>query len=295
MLNFKPLSLDDKELIDKYIYPYKFYICDFSFIDLFMWRKLFDIQYCIFDDTLLIRKKDINGSFYFLQPIGYRYDNLKTIMKTLEENKDSPEIWLIKYAEFSFIKDLTSILPEKYLIVEDRDNFDYIYETEKLISLSGNLLCKKRNNYNHFVKNNNYSIKLYSEKLLSDCLFILTNWYKNCIDKDYLYYEIEAVKDLLLNFSKLNFQCLIVYIDKIPYAFSIGEIINENMAIIHIEKADKSIRGLYSFINKKMCEIFYNNIPYINREEDLGLIGLRKAKMSYNPLWLEKKFLIKIN
>lgn len=293
MLNFKPLSLEDKKIFDKYINPYKFKTSDFSFIDIFMWRNAFDISYCIYDDALIIKKIDFDGSICFLQPLGYRYDNLEKILKKLEEFKryyDAP--WLIKYAETSFVEDLTSLYPNKYFIKEDRDSFDYIYDSKKLISLSGNVLSKKRNNYNHFIKNNNYKVKIYNNKLLEDCIYISKSWYEKCSEVPYLSFEADAVRDLLENSSTLSFECIVVYVDDMPCGFSIGEKLNKNMALIHIEKADRSIRGLYSFINKCFVETFYNDIPYINREEDLGVNNLRKSKLSYNPLWLEKKYFI---
>lgn len=291
MLNFKPLSIDDKALFEKYTRPYKFFTCDFSFIDLYMWRSLFDVRYCIYDDALIIRKKELDGSYYFLQPIGYTMDNLEKILNELKKYKTGEH--LIKYAESSFIKDLTTLFPDKYIIKEDRDNFDYIYDTKKLISLSGNSLSKKRNNYNHFIKNNIYKVKLYDKSLIRDCIYIEENWYKKCPELSFLSHEIEAVYDILLNFSIFNFQCMVIYVYNEPCAFSIGEILNKNMALIHIEKADRSIRGLYNFINKCFAENFYKDIPYINREEDLGIENLKKAKLSYNPIFLEPKYLIK--
>ncbi|SKA96708.1 hypothetical protein SAMN05443428_12218 [Caloramator quimbayensis] len=291
MLKFKPLSINDKALFEKYIKPYKFFTCDFSFIDLYMWRNLFHVEYCIYDDALIIRKKEFDEPYFFLEPLGYRMDNLEKILNELKDYKNGEH--LIKYAESHFIKDLKALLPDKYIIEEDRDNFDYIYDTKRLISLSSNSLSKKRNNYNHFVKNNIYDVKIYNESLLKDCIYIIENWYKNCPKLHFLSHEIEAVHDVLLNFSILNLQCMVVYVYNEPCAFSIGEILNENMAVIHVEKADRSIRGLYSFINKRFAETFYKDILYINREEDLGIENLRKAKLSYNPIFLEPKYIIK--
>ncbi|MTK14197.1 MAG: DUF2156 domain-containing protein, partial [Clostridiaceae bacterium] len=94
------------------------------------------------------------------------------------------------------------------------------------------------------------------------------------------------------NNSILNFEGMVVFIDNKVSAFTIGEKVNKDMAIIHIEKADSDIRGLYNFINKTFVDAYFSDVPFINREQDLGIEGLRSAKESYIPIKLAKKFIV---
>lgn len=294
MLNFKPITIEDKNIFDKYLRPYNYETSEYSFTNLFIWRKACDIQYAIYNDVLIIKKTDFNGSYHFMQPIGYEKENLKVIVDILIENKTKFELeYLFKDIEESFLTDLLGIYGDGFFtILEDRDNFDYIYESKDLISLSGKKLHKKKNNYNHFIKNYNYDISEITPELIQPCIKAAREWCHNHICKGYLLYELKAIEELLKNNSLLNFKGMVVFVDNKISAFTIGEKVNEDMAIIHIEKADSDIRGLYNFINKAFIEKYFSDVPYINREQDLGIEGLRSAKESYIPVKLAKKFII---
>ncbi|WPC43090.1 DUF2156 domain-containing protein [Clostridium sp. JS66] len=291
MLNFKPLSLEDKELFDKYLKPYSFETCEYSFTNLFIWRKACDIQYAIYKDVIIIKKMDFDGSYHFMQPIGYKKEALKEIVNVLLELRSSYDLsYLFKDAEQPFIDDLLNVFGDTFVIEEDRDNFDYIYESEKLISLSGKILHKKKNHYNYFVKNYDYKISEMTHELIQPCIKAAREWCHKHICKGYLLYELRSIEELLKNSDKLDFIGMVVHVNDKLSAFTIGEKVSENMGIIHIEKADSDIRGLYNFVNKTFIENYFSQIPLINREQDLGIEGLRQAKLSYSPVELVKKF-----
>lgn len=294
MFQFKPLSIEDKEIFDRYVRPYSFLTCEYSFINLFIWRKGCDIQYTIYDDVLIIKKLGFDGKYYFMQPLGYSRKKFIKLIDELVKYRDEQKLdYLFKDAETPFIKDLKDAFPGRFIIEADRNNFDYIYTSRSLLSLSGNNLSKKRNHCNHFVKNNLYRIEFYSPEVKKKCMDAAKQWCNKKEYKSHALYELEAVEDLLDNAARLDFQCMLVYVNNIPSAFSIGEKVNDSMAIIHVEKADSSIRGLYAFINRKFIEIFYKDVPYINREQDLGIEGLRQSKLSYCPYKLEPKYSVK--
>jgi uncharacterized protein len=293
MLNFKPLTLEDKITFDKYLKPYTFLTCEYSFTNLFIWSKGLDIQYCIIDNVLIIKKMDFHGYYHFMQPIGYNKENLKEIVEVLLDYKNENQMrYLFKDAETSFTADLKEIFGETFAIEEDRDNFDYIYESSKLSSLSGKKLHSKKNHYNNFIKNNKYHTELINENNIEDCLKAACEWCKQNDCKGYLKYELKAIQELLTNNEKLDFIGMAVYVEDVLSAFSIGEKVNDNMAIIHIEKAVSDINGLYAFINKTFVETCFSDVPFINREQDLGKEGLRKAKLSYQPAQLAPKYAV---
>ncbi|MDW8802524.1 phosphatidylglycerol lysyltransferase domain-containing protein [Clostridium sp. A1-XYC3] len=294
MLEFKPLTINDKDLFDKYLKPYIFETCEYSFTNLFIWRKALDIQYALYKDVLIILKSDFEGELHFMQPIGYKRENLEEIINFLIELKSQLGLpHLFKDVEEWFVEELTSVYGEgKFAISEDRDNFDYIYESKALSSLSGKKLHKKKNHYNYFIKNYNYEVAPITSELIQPCIKSAREWCHKHVCKGYLLYELRSIEEMLRNSSNLDFIGMVVYVEGKLSAFTIGEKINENMAIIHIEKADPDIRGLYNFINKTFIEDHFMEVPYINREQDLGIEGLRQAKLTYVPIKLAKKFTI---
>lgn len=294
MLEFKPLTIKDKDLFDKYLKPYIFETCEYSFTNLFIWRKALDIQYALYKDVLIILKSDFEGELHFMQPIGYKRENLEEIINFLIELKSQLGLpHLFKDVEEWFVEELTSVYGEgKFAISEDRDNFDYIYESKALSSLSGKKLHKKKNHYNYFIKNYNYEVAPITSELIQPCIKSAREWCHKHVCKGYLLYELRSIEEMLRNSSNLDFIGMVVYVEGKLSAFTIGEKMNENMAIIHIEKADPDIRGLYNFINKTFIEDHFMEVPYINREQDLGIEGLRQAKLTYVPIKLAKKFTI---
>lgn len=295
MLTFEPLTLESKELFDNFLKPYHFSTCEYSFTNLFIWRKACDTQFTVYDNTILIRRKDLNNGYYFMQPIGYTMENLKSIVELLivycRENKMS---YLFKDVETSFVEDLKSVFGDAFIIKEEADNFDYIYESKSLISLSGKKLHGKKNHYNNFIKNNNYHVSPIRGEVINDCIQAAREWCNKNDCEGYLLYELKAIEEMLIHRCSLQFKGIVVYVNDKPAAFTIGEKMNDNMAIIHIEKADANINGLYAFINKTFVETYFSDVPLINREEDMGIDGLRKAKQSYHPVKLEMKYIVKL-
>ena len=181
---------------------------------------------------------------------------------------------------------------EDICIKEDRDNFDYLYEAEKLIKLSGKKLHGKKNHYNSFIKNYKYEVKdIKEEQVISDVIQAAEKWYEGNSDDDMLYYELQGIKDVLKNMKIIDIKGIAVYVDEKIVAFSLGEKLNDNLAVIHIEKADMDYSGVYSFINKTFVDRCFSDVKIINREQDLGIAGLRKSKLSYHPFKLEKKYI----
>jgi len=296
-MEFKKLCLEDKNIIDKYINPYKFLSCEYSFTSLYIWKDACNIKYTIYKDALIIKKKDFEGNLYFMQPLGYTDKNLGEIIEALKEYREENSMkYLFKDLEESFIEKINALHYKKdeFCIKEDRDNFDYLYEAKKLMTFSGKKLHSKKNHYNFFVKNYDYElVSIDNEKVIKDVILAAEKWYEDTDEKDIkLYYELLAIKDIVKNMRILNLIGLAVYVDGVLSAFSIGESLNDKLAVIHIEKGDTKIQGIYSFIARTFIDKCFNNAEIINREQDLGIEGLRKSKMSYYPIKLEKKFIL---
>lgn len=295
VLNFKKLTLEDKKILDSYLKSLKYESCEYSFTTLYIWKDACDVQYAIYNDVLILKKTDFNGLSHFMQPVGYEINDLKQIVNLLKEYKKEHNMnYLFGDVEEQFVDDMKKCFHYELDFEEDRDGFDYVYEGDKLISLSGKKLHAKKNHYNQFIKNYEFTVKDINDVKTEDCIKSLEIWFQQREDKDkYLLYEIDAVRDLLENKDIFDIKGMVVIIDDKICGLTIGEKINEDSALIHVEKADPSIKGLYAFINKTFVEKYFSDVKNINREQDLGIPGLRKAKESYKLFSFVKKFIIR--
>jgi len=297
MVEFKPLSLEDRDLFLKYIGNYEFNTYEYSFLTLYFWRKMCNVEYAVIDDALIIKKTEIKPGSFFMQPVGSR-DLKKTIYSLLEiKNKDSNFKTLFREIELPFLNNLIETFGlDKVSFCEDINNFDYIYNANELITLAGQKFHQKKNHYNKFIRTYNYEVKDITEKgVASDCIDFAHRWFEANGSNDYqLKFELEGIEDVMRYIDILNIKGLAVYVEGKIAGFTLGEIVNDKMAIVHVEKADAEYKGIYAFINNIMAKTHFSGVKYINRQEDLGIKGLRKAKRSYNPVKLEKKYIVDI-
>lgn len=296
MVKFKPLELEDRELFLKYLKDYNFNTYEYSFSTLYLWRKLCNVEYAIIKDAIIVKKTEKSFGTYFMQPIGYRKEDLKDIIDILMgiKEKDKNIKCLFRDIEETFLDELKEVIPMELCFCEDINNFDYVYDREELMTLKGNKFHKKRNHYNQFISSYEFDVKDFGEEgVMDDCREFAIAWNENKDNvSSQLEYELDGIKDLLQNFYTLKLQGMAVYVDGKISGFTIGERVNDRMAIIHIEKASPEYRGIYNFINKTFIERYYSSLQLINREEDLGIEGLRDAKSSYHPIKLEKKYIV---
>ncbi len=299
MAEFKPLELSDMDLFHKYLGEYSFSTYEYTFLTLYIWRKMCNVAYSIIDDALIIKKSTKSTGSYFMQPLGYTKESLKNIVIKLDEIRKSRTDFksLFRDVELPFINELIDNFGYNICICEDVNNFDYIYSSKQLISLSGRKYHRKKNLYNQFIKKYHYEVReLHDKYVIKDCIDFAEDWYYSREKKDeQLSFELESIKDILANREILNIKGIAVYVDGRIAGFSIGEKANSKMAIVHIEKGNLEYTGIYSFLNKTLVEKYFKDVNFINRQEDLGIAGLRKAKMSYNPVRLEKKFIVDLS
>ncbi|WGX76751.1 phosphatidylglycerol lysyltransferase domain-containing protein [Paraclostridium bifermentans] len=190
--------------------------------------------------------------------------------------------------------------PGKFKYIEERDYFDYVYDAEALRTLKGRKNQKKRNHLNYFLKEyeGRFEYKKLGKKEFADCIELLRTWASNKAEQgdvdDGIDDEFIGIEKIFDNYDVLEEEVKVagVYIDNKLEAFTIGEYINEDMALIHIEKANPEIRGLYQYINQQFLVHEFENVEFVNREEDLGIEGLRKAKLSYHPCKFVEKYTV---
>ncbi|MCI8496802.1 MAG: DUF2156 domain-containing protein [Clostridiales bacterium] len=189
---------------------------------------------------------------------------------------------------------LEEIYPGKFEFTPYRFGDDYVYESSSLIELKGRKLHGKRNHIARFMDNNSWSFEELDESNLDDCRDMMQQWLEANQDSGTDYSdEVLAIGDAFDHFFELEFSGGLIRVDGNVVAFTMGEPLNDDTFVLHFEKAFSHIQGAYPMINREYAARKLSGYRYINREEDMGLEGLRRAKMSYQPAFLvEKSFAV---
>lgn len=290
------MVFSDKPLLDKYYAGGYYENSHFNFTNLFMWRHPFSIQLAAEDGVLFLkarwRERDMA-----LQPISLIGDEglAAAVAKFKAYYAEQGKPLFFAGVEKNFADFLLDRFPDEFDIFPDTNNFDYVYSAESLIKLSGRKYHSKKNHLNAFYKN--YPTAEYlpiTEDIVTLCKIELNGWYKERLrdepDDPMLGYERQAIIEVLNNFADMNLKGGAIRLDGRIIAFTFGEQLNRDTAVIHVEKADPNVRGAYPAINQNFVANEWSHLTYINREEDMGLEGLRKAKESYKPVKMIEKF-----
>lgn len=290
---FNNIDISSKEIMDRYFNIVDYEACEYSFTTLYMWKDLYNLRYYYEDRFMVIMGQDKEEQF-FIQPLA-DIENIKYAMEFIFNYFDSVNKNINMRAITKEFKGyLNSQYPNKFKYMEDRNSFDYIYEGESLRTLQGRKNQKKRNHLNYFLKEyeNRFEYKLLSEENFDECNYLLESWMDNKEITEDIKTENRAINRLFKNYKQLknNIKVCGVYIDDKLEAFSIGEKLTKDMALIHIEKANFNLRGLYQYVNQQFILNEFDDIEFVNREDDLGIEGLRKAKLSYHPVKFVEKF-----
>lgn len=292
-IQWKRITMDDEETIKYYYKKEQSRNCEFTFANNILWEPHYNIRYAIIKNMLVFRTVDEVYSVSF--PLGK--DNVKEtieeLMQHFEEEEKPFRMHLVSPEQFEV---LDSIFPDQFEIEYVRDLADYIYESEKLITLSGKKLHSKRNHLNRFKAeyDGSWSYESITEENKQECFEMAEEWRKlnGCEDDPEKEKEFCVTLGALKNMEKLNLTGGLIRLDGRVIAFSIGEPVCDDTFVVHIEKAYADVRGAYPIINQQFIENEAAEYRYINREEDTGAEGLRKAKLSYYPVFMQEKGLV---
>ena len=278
---FKELCISDKAFVDEILQKSDKRFCEYTFGNMYCWGKSYGMQIAIFEDGFIVGNPD-KKSFNF--PAGKDIDRM---IKWLISKYDSFSLSCLSENE----KEWLSKRFDGFEISEMPKRFDYIYESEKLQSLTGKKLAAKRNHINAFLSDGNYYTEYITGENIQSVYEFNKNWCKGiCTEDESLAAEMCALEKGLKNFDELGYHGLILYKNGKLCAYSFGEPINSDTFCVHAEKADTEVRGAYQMINREFAREFCKDFMYINREDDAGDEGLRRAKMSYYPTDIGKKY-----
>ena len=287
MIERKKIDLSAQPIFAEYIHnePNSTY----NFTNMFMWADETAITYAVVADCLVLFFQNDRHPVSASYPIGNgdKRQALREVADYIEGFGLRPVFRNLS----DWMKDeIEELYPGCFAYVEDRAAADYIYETEKLIRLSGKKLHAKRNHYNFFKKTYPYVYKELTAADMPDCMALFDTWIHEKEDLRWGGGSREATRRLVTNFDALPVRAGGIYIDGELIAFSIGEPVSEDTALIHVEYAT-DVHGAFNAINHDFCEHAWADFRYVNREEDMGLDGLRQAKLAYRP----SKLLTKTN
>ncbi len=287
--DFKPLEISHRSTLSRFFEEEQPRVSELNFTNLFMWSHRYHPVWNIKDGCLLVVCRPENRPPFALPPAG-RGDKRSALYSLCEElARWTPEIRIRRVDERVVAEHAD---PEMFHAVYDRDYSDYVYRVEDLIRLSGRKYHRKKNHLNRFMKQYRFEYCIIDLEVVECFLDMQDSWcrIRDCAEDPGLLSEDYAVRVALTHFEELGFQGGAVRIEGKLEAFSLGEPLNKDTAVVHVEKANPEIPGLYAAINQLFCSNAFSHMAYVNREQDLGEPGLRKAKKSYHPDHLVKKY-----
>ena len=290
MIKIKEITLEDKEDITSITMNSERKNCDLSFSNLCSWRFMYDTKFAIVDGFLLF-KFHMNNELAYMMPVGE--GDLKKILEAIIDDATSEGKYFLMYGVCNNMKDeIEKLMPGKFDFSSNRDYVDYIYLRTDLAELKGKKFQPKRNHANKFYKTyTDYEYVPITADRISECLRLEEEWCKanDCGQQNGLGNERKSLTYALNHFDELGLTGGILYVNGKIAAFTFGMPINHETFGVHVEKADTEIEGAYNVINQEFAKHIPEQFVYLNREEDLGIEGLRKAKLSYQPTILLEK------
>lgn len=300
-IDFKKPKWSDYPKIKSFYSLRSDFSCDSSVIDTFLWSEYYNLEYAILNEEALVFKLNDGSSYYTWMPRCKEEKLAKyfNIIKEYFNNKLSTAL-KIQLSDKESIDILGLSDNSQFTIYEEKDLRDYIYLKDDLINLEGKKFQQKRNHINKFLRNykDEWEYRTLKSKDIPIIKEFLLGWQMRSAGNDYgdemIKHESTGLYNLLEYGDFNSFKCGGIFVFGKLAAFSIGSL-NEhnNMAVINVEKAESRINGIYQMINKYFLLNEFPDVKYVNREDDMGLPGLRKSKESYNPHMYCSKYTVR--
>lgn len=291
MITFKRITPEDKSIYEQYLLDGKERGCEYSFANLCLWGR----QHATILHDHMVLFSQYNRRSVYPYPIGT--GDKKTVLDALiaDANERGIPCRITGLSEDD-IQTLDALYPGRFRFHRDRDSFDYVYAIDDLADLKGKKLHRKRNHYHRFqAAYPDYTVEPLCEENLPRVKQMLENWYASRLlenpDSDFLM-EQTALEKAFRFYKELGMEGLVLLDGEDILAFTLGSQTNPNTFDVQFEKAKPDVEGAYAAINCEYAKFIREKYPYIkffNREEDMGLAGLRKAKESYYPHHMVEK------
>lgn len=294
MINFKTVTLCDKQWVDEIVMSENSPSADYNFGNIYIWDKHYRQLIARHGDRM-ITKLRYDGKPAFAFPIGT--GELKPAIEALREFTEYRHYPLVIRGITEKHKEMMeSEYPGCFEYEEDEDCADYIYRAERLATYSGKALHSKKNHCNRFLAEHaDWEFVPLSRELIPGCLDMLDMWSEDNSERldSSIAYEHDAIIRAFAAFERLGLEGGVLRADGKIIGFTVGEMCSEDTFNVHFEKAEISIQGAYPMVCRELCRMLMEKHPgliYINREDDMGIESLRRSKLSYKPEYLLKKY-----
>lgn len=293
----KDVHIDDYDFLKRYFSFRRPGTCESVITDVYLWKIYYRTKYFLTDTGLIWLYRtdtEVFSSVPLCKP-EHLQENVKVLQQYFHEVLNKK---LVMYLVDEAALDMLSLPGEQYEVFEERMYFDYVYDADLLRRLPGKKYHKKKNHVNGFLKEyeNRYQCRLLDCDDIEATMDFIYRWHAQHSGADPLCrddYEVRGIEYLLRNCCRVMYRMFGVFVDGRLEAFSLGTYDEvTKTAYIHVEKANPNIRGLYAFINQQFLCQGFPKAELVNREDDMGLEGLRKAKLSYHPTQMVKKYTV---
>lgn len=284
VIEFRELTLEDRPEISRRVARAERRFCEYTFGNMYCWGRRYGLRISLSDDLLVIGNPQHRR---YLLPIGATEAVREAAEQLLRE--EGAVITGIGENELS-------LFDGRFELKENEKRFDYIYLSERLQTLSGKKLAAKRNHINAFLASGAWNVREITAADKDTLLAFNDEWCQRlCKEQnDDLKSELCAAACGIRHFEELGYKGLMLYQNGRLVAYSFGEPVSPDTFCVHVEKADPSVRGAYPMINREFVRAFCGGYLYVNREDDAGDEGLRRAKRSYCPTDVGKKYIAKL-
>ncbi len=288
------LDIGHKPAIDALCADLRPQTSELTFTNLYIWRHAYAARITRLDDVVCIfsLRPDPEDSF-LLPPLGAHAsaEHVRECLRWMAEQGHNPRLARIDRAQTERL----GITDDGFDIAEDRDNSDYVYRVPDLIALEGDAYADKRHHVERFAKRFDFEYREITPDLVPGCQWLQQLWCdeKHCDLHSSLRAEARAINEVLENLEALDVTGGAILVNDRVQAFSLGEPLNDDTVVIHIEKASPDLHGAFQVINQQFLENAWSGWEYVNREQDLGISGLRRAKESYQPHHMVDKFVVR--
>lgn len=296
MFDFRKIRLSDKVAVNEKLAVSDFRGCEYSFANNMAWQRLNDTLICFYKDFYICCSFE-DGQPYITFPAGVKSDDsgkekyiqLFSELKQYMEQQGRPLI--VSSVNTENLEWIKEYYGDKITCEYNRDGSDYIYNSSDLINLSGKKYHGKRNHIKRFMEND-WEFEPITSDNLDDCILFSTQFYNNNENDYSAIIEQYAIDLFFMNMDYLNLKGGVLKADNRIVGITIGEQLNSDTFVVHIEKALADVQGAYPMICNQFAKANAAELKYINREEDLGLEGLRKSKLSYKPAFMVDKYTV---
>ncbi|MCI8418044.1 MAG: DUF2156 domain-containing protein [Lachnospiraceae bacterium] len=292
-IQFKRPEMADRQLIQKYLWQQRSQSCEMTFANVYLWSRHYPTGFAIVEDMLVFA--NLEGELSFTFPWGER-DPRPALEALMAYSQEQGTPFLLHNVTRESFARLEELYPGRFAIAYDRTYADYIYETEKLANLAGKKYHGKKNHVNKFLRTYpDWSYESMGPENMEECFQMALKWreHNGCEADEEKLAEICVTLNFLRLFQELEMQGGLLRVNGQVVAFTIGEPVCEDTMVVHIEKALHHVPGAYAMINQQFALHQGSGYQYLNREDDVGEEGLRKAKLSYHPVYLVEKGVVR--